>query len=119
MKTGITAITFGEMTAMCKALSYSLGKDWVDEHARPAVIATMAAFYRTRYGPAAGSTAIQKQTGRTATRYYDNDFKKLRWLVLTNAEKGKVEAERVDSLDGNGSLAWTINERSWEELVYR
>lgn len=119
MKSGITAVTHSEMQAMCKALSTSLGHEYINENVKPAVIATVAAFYRTRYGPAAGSIAIQKDTGKTATRYFDSDFSKLRWIVLTSAEKDAVEAERVDSLEGQGYYVWTVTERPWEELVYR
>lgn len=120
MKSGITAITFNEMQAMRKALLMGSdnGKICLEECVtEQVVVAAMAAFYRARYGPAAGSTAVQKATGKTATRYFDAFFKKLRWLVLDNPESSTLNAERVDELPAHP--AWEIRERDWKELVYR
>lgn len=81
-----------------------------------AILDILSTLYRKRLGPAAGSTAFNKPTGHTATRYYDEEFEQLRWIVLTSPLAGDVRAKREDSLTGIG---WEVRERPWRELLYR
>lgn len=121
MISGIKALTYGEYQSCRQRLADFFGNGpgttipgKVDE----AVIAVFAAFYRSRFGPAPGSTAGNAKTGQSAMRYYDAQLKTFRWLVMESPENSELHAERMDNLPAEGK-GWVITEQSWEGLVYK
>lgn len=82
---------------------------------RAAVVDVLAALYEQRFGAAEGSTAYQHSTKWAATRYFDQEFDCLRWIIFKGVGSADVHAERVDKLPGIG---WKISGRPWQELIY-
>lgn len=109
-------LNVGDMNSLRDVLLGHVTKGQGVDDANAAVLDIVSTLYRRRLGPAAGSTAFNKPTGQTATRYYDENFKALRWLILTNPANDKLAARREDELTGNG---WDIRERAWRDILYR
>lgn len=117
MLSGIRPMTWSECNEAAIAVRQVVGEKVVSyDTAREALVAGMAAFYRSRFGPAVGSVAVNVSTGQSATRYYDAELKTFRWLVVESPEKAKVEAERVDNLPNEGK-GWAITEQDWKGRV--
>lgn len=111
----VKSLTMIEMQRCQDALLGHVVKPQGIDSPEAAVKDIMAALYEQRYGPAEGSTAYHAPTKRTATRYFDVEADRLRWVQFTSLAKDDVRAERVDAL----GFGWTINARPWQELVYR
>lgn len=118
MRTGITAVTFGEMSAMREALLAHVQVAQGLDDPKEAVIDVVAAWYRQRFGPAVGSTATNYKTGKVAIRYYDPEMDGYGWLIYDSPEQAKLTGTRISHLPDDGK-GWTITERPWRELVYR
>lgn len=86
------------------------------DNANQTVIDLFSAWCAAKYGPAEGSTARQDNSGKIATRYWDAEFERLRWLVLNNPEIRPLGGERCDQLPGYN---WTVTPRAWQDLVHR
>lgn len=109
-------LSFTEMNCLRDVLLSHVTKAQGIDSPNDAVLDIISALYRRRLGPAAGSTAYNHPTGQTATRYYDKNFKCLRWVILTNPAVTKISARREDALTGNG---WTVHEHPWREVLGR
>lgn len=115
---GITPMSPAELEAIATAIGNLLQPQATRQEIRDASRAAMAAFYRQRFGPAPGSSAVHED-GRVAVRFYDTVEKRYRWQISPSPEADGVAQIRVSDapFEGAETTGWTHHEASWLAFV--
>lgn len=113
MNTGTKKLTSQEMAACVKALTDENGPS---ADPKDCVLVVLGAFYRTRFGEAPGSAAVNPKTGQTAMRYYDAERKEYAWVVHASPEVSQQSRFGVQALPGVPS-DWDIHENPWWKVI--